>query len=67
MLFAAIASGLGVAFKATRSRETRQLIVNHLYYTCNLTLHYADSKTSSHWVKTSQHRLTSLAAEVVPN
>jgi len=57
----------GVAFKATSSLETLQLIVNHLYSTCNLTLHYADSQSSSLWVKTSQHHLTSLAVAVVPN
>jgi len=60
-------SGMGVAFKATSSRGTRQLMVNHLYYTCNFTLHYEDSQSSSLWVKTSQHHLTSLAAAVVPN
>jgi hypothetical protein len=69
-MFAAIAERLavqGVAFKAASSRGTRQLIVNHLYSTCNLTLHYADSQSSSIWVKTSQHHLASLAAAVVPN
>ena len=29
----------GLALKATISRETSQLIVNHLYFICNLTLH----------------------------
>jgi len=70
LIFAAIAERLGVqgvAFKATSSRGTRQLIVNQLYSTCNLTLHYADSQSSSLWAKTSQHHLTSLAAAVVPN
>ena len=33
----------GVALKATSSRETRQLMVNHLYSIRNLTLHYADT------------------------
>ena len=33
----------GLAFKATNSRETRQLIVNRLYFICNITLHYADT------------------------
>jgi len=33
----------GWALKATSSRGTRQLIVNHLYFICNLTLHYADT------------------------
>jgi hypothetical protein len=30
-------------FMATSSRETRQLIVNHLYLICNLTLRYSDT------------------------
>ena len=69
-MFAAIAERpwlQGVVFKATSSRGTRQLIVNHVYFSYKLTLHYADSQTSSLWVKTSQHYLTSLAAAVVPN
>ena len=33
----------GLAFKATSSRETRQLIANHLYIICKLTLYYADT------------------------
>jgi len=33
----------GWALKAISSRETRQLIVNHLYFIFNLTLHYADT------------------------
>jgi len=69
-MFAAIAErpGVqGVAFKATSNHGTRQLMVNHLYSTCNLTLHYADSQPSSLWAKTSQHHLVSLAAAVVPN
>jgi len=69
-MFAAIAEqpGVqGVAFKATSSRGTRQLMVNHLYSTCNLMLHYTDSQPSSLWVKTSQHHLASLGAAVVPN
>ena len=69
-MFAAIAEqpGVqGVAFKATSSRGTCQLIVNHLYIICNLTLHYADSQSRSLWVKTSQHHLAVLAAAVVPN
>jgi len=37
----------GLAFKATSSRETRQLIVNHLYFICNLTLLYALSTKQS--------------------
>ena len=43
---AAITEGPGVqglAFKATGGRETRQLIVNHLHFICNFTLHYADT------------------------
>jgi hypothetical protein len=46
VLFAAIAERPGVqglAFKATSSPENRQLIVNHLYFIFNLTLHYADN------------------------
>ena len=69
-MFAAIAErpGVqGVEFKATSSRGTRQFMVNHLYSTCNLTLHYADSQSSSLWVKMTQHHLASLAAAVVPN
>jgi len=69
-MFAAIAERPGVqgeAFKATSSRGTPQLLVNHLYFICNLTLHYADSQSSSLWDKTSQYHLTSLAAAVVPN
>ena len=57
----------GVASKVTSNRETRQLIVNHLYSTCNLTMHYADYQSSSLWVKTSQHHVVSLTAAVVPN
>jgi len=56
-----------LAFKATSSRENRQLIVNHLYSVCKLTLHYADSQSSSLWDNTSQRHLASLAAAVVPN
>jgi len=33
----------GWALKATSSRGTRQMMVNHLYFTCNLMLHYADT------------------------
>ena len=69
-MFAAIAErpGVqGVALKATSSREISQLMVNHLYFISNLTLHYADSQSSSLWDKTSQHYLASLAAAVVPN
>jgi len=69
LMFAAIAErpGVqGVAFKATSSRGTRQLMVNRLYSTCNLTLPYADSQPSSLWVRMSQHHLASLAAAVVP-
>jgi hypothetical protein len=33
----------GLAFKATSSRGSRQLMVNHLYFTRNFTLHYADT------------------------
>jgi hypothetical protein len=33
----------GWTLKATSSRETPQLIVNHLYFICNLTLRYADT------------------------
>jgi hypothetical protein len=46
LMFAAIAEQPGVqdeAFRVTSSRETRQLMVNHLYFICNLTLHYADT------------------------
>jgi len=58
----------GWALKATSSRETRQLIVNHLYFICNLTLHYADTLNKAVTEdKTSQHHLASLAAAVVPN
>ena len=43
-VYAAIAQRPGVqglALKVTTSRETRLLMVNHLYFICNLTLHYA--------------------------
>jgi len=46
LIFVAIAERPGVqglALKVTSSRETRQLMVNHLYFICNLTLHYADT------------------------
>jgi hypothetical protein len=46
LMFAAIAERPGVqglALKVTSSRETCQLIVNHLYFICNLTVHYADT------------------------
>jgi hypothetical protein len=69
-MFAAIAERpgvYGVAFKAAHSGGVRQLMGNHLYSTCNLTLHSVDSQSSSHWVKTSQHHLASLAAAGVPN
>jgi hypothetical protein len=33
----------GLALKANSSRETCQLIVNHLYFICNLTVHYTDT------------------------
>ena len=42
-------------------------MVNHLYFVCNLTLHYVESQPSSLWVKTSQHHLASLTAAVVPD
>ena len=43
--------------------EPRQLTVNTLY----LTLHYADSRSSSLWGKTSQDHLASPVVAVVPN
>jgi hypothetical protein len=46
LMFAAIAAQPGVqgwALKATSSRGTRQLMVNHLYFICNLMLRYADT------------------------
>jgi hypothetical protein len=51
----------GWALNATSSRGTRQLMVNHLYFTCNLTLHYADT------LDQAVYHLASLAAAVVPN
>jgi len=57
----------GWTLKAPSSRGARQLMVNHFYFICNLTLHYAESQASSLWDKTSQHHLASLAAAVVPN
>ena len=44
LIFVAIAERPGVqglALKVTSSRETRQLMVNHLYFSWNFTLHYA--------------------------
>jgi hypothetical protein len=59
---------------ATSDRGTRQLTVNPLYSTWNLTLHYAVNsatlpgfRTSSLWGKTSRVHRTSLAAAVEPN
>jgi len=69
-MFAVIAERPGVqgwALKATSSRGTRHLMVNHLYFICNLTLRYADTLNQAVWDKTSQHDLASLAAAVVPN
>jgi hypothetical protein len=46
LMFTALAERPGVqgwALKTTSSRGTRQLMVNHLYFMCNLTLHYADT------------------------
>jgi hypothetical protein len=46
LMFAAIAERPGVqgwALKATSSRGTHQLMVNHLYFICNLMLHNADT------------------------
>jgi len=46
LMFTALSEQPGVqgwALKATSSRGTRQLMVNHLYIMCNLTLHYADT------------------------
>ena len=46
LMFAAIAERPGVqggALKATNRRGTRQLMGNHLYFICNLTLYYADT------------------------
>ena len=33
----------GLDLNATGSRENRQLMGNHLYFICNLTLYYADT------------------------
>jgi len=33
----------GWTLKVTSSHGTRQLMVNNLYFICNLTLHYADT------------------------
>jgi hypothetical protein len=46
LTFAAIAEWPGVqglALKANSSRETCQLIGNHLYFICNFKVHYADT------------------------
>jgi len=46
LMFAGIAEQpelQGWTLKATSSRVTRQLMVNHLYFICNLTLHYTDT------------------------
>jgi len=46
LMFPAIAERPGVqgwALKVTSSRGTHQLMVNHLYFICNLMLHYADT------------------------
>jgi len=45
LMFAAIAERPGVqgwALKATSTRGTHQLMVNHLHSICKLMLHYAD-------------------------
>ena len=52
--------------KATSDRWTRQLTVNPLYSTWDLTLHYAESRSSSLWGNTSQDHLASPAVAVVP-
>ena len=68
---AAIAERPGVqgwALKATTRRETRLLMVNHLYFICNLALHCADTLSQAVTVtRRPQHHLTSLVAAVVPN
>jgi len=46
LMFAAIAERPGEqgwTLKATSSRGTRLLMVDHLYFICNLTLHYPDT------------------------
>jgi hypothetical protein len=71
LMFAAIVEqpGVqGVAFKATSSRETRQLMMNLLnFYLQPYVALCRHSQSNSIWVKTSQHHLESLAAAVVPN
>jgi len=70
LMFAAIGERpelQGWALKAPSSRGACQLMVNHLYFICKLTLRWADSKSSGLWGNTSQHHLASLTAAVVPN
>jgi hypothetical protein len=70
-MLAAIAEWPGMqgwALKATSSRGTHQLMVNHFvlffFFFFFLRLH---SQSSSLWDKMSEHQLASLAAAVVPN